>query len=276
MHTLMPPWITPQMIEGAAASPVVPQKKIVWNRTGGATVQYGLYAFDMGYTAAAETVANSAGLALPAVSNFFWEDSASCWKNIVTPASPFNVMGFFCIAMQAVADNEPLEVVVVGDTFMRIGGYLGFDIAFTGANWTDASKTLTKTGAFVNFLGLTTGQATVQVNLTAGTGVTPGLYTIASKTSNNAVVLATDINGAGGDIGDASIAGAVETVWSAGAKIQAVNGSAFGNINDGSDFNRRLAYLKADTRFTAAGLTTGGGQVAAVIFSGWGLHSVRA
>lgn len=59
---------------------------------------------------------------------------------------------------------------------------------FTAANWTAASRTLTKTGAFTSY----TFRAGDMIYLTAGTGFTANAwYTIASRTSNDAIVLAT-------------------------------------------------------------------------------------
>lgn len=68
------------------------------------------------------------------------------------------------------------------------------DITLTGATWTEATKTLTKTAAFTNYTHL----AGDEVKITSGTGATAGYYPIASKTSANAIVLETSI-GAGAD-----------------------------------------------------------------------------
>ena len=69
-------------------------------------------------------------------------------------------------------------------------------INITGdGGWTEATKTLTKTGAFTSY----TFVAGDTIAVTAGTGATAGTYTIASRTSNNAIVLTTSI-GAGADL----------------------------------------------------------------------------
>ena len=77
----------------------------------------------------------------------------------------------------------------------------------TGANWTNSSKHLVKTGAFTGYLWQT-GDV---VTLTAGTGLVAGQYVISSKIDDDTIVLATDINAAAGDISDNSIAGEIET-----------------------------------------------------------------
>lgn len=80
-------------------------------------------------------------------------------------------------------------------------------IAFTGAGWTNASKYITKAGAFADYVW----KSGDVVTLTAGTGVTLGQYTISSKIDSGTIELATDINGVTGDIADASIAGTIAT-----------------------------------------------------------------
>lgn len=60
-----------------------------------------------------------------------------------------------------------------------------------GANWTEATKTLTAgTAKFANY----THQAGDTIHIVAGTGVTVGTYTISSKTSSTEIVLATSIS----------------------------------------------------------------------------------
>ena len=73
------------------------------------------------------------------------------------------------------------------------------------ASWTDASKTLTATGAFTNYTFVTGDH----IRITGGTStVVQGLYTIASRTSNDAIVLADDINGATGN--DTSVSAVID------------------------------------------------------------------
>lgn len=79
----------------------------------------------------------------------------------------------------------------------------------SAANWTDASKTVTLTGAFANY----TFNSGDYLQLTAGTGITAATYRVSSKTSNDAIVLTTDINGAGGDIADNSLVGVLTGLW---------------------------------------------------------------
>lgn len=80
------------------------------------------------------------------------------------------------------------------------------EVAFTAANWTNATKYLIKSGAFAGYLWKSGDVLT----LSAGTGVTVGQYTIAAKIDDDTLELATDINGAGGDISDNTIAGTID------------------------------------------------------------------
>lgn len=66
-----------------------------------------------------------------------------------------------------------------------------FGFALTAATFTNATKTLSQTGAFTSY----TFTAGDQIYISGGTGVTAGLYEIASKTSNDAIVLVADIGG---------------------------------------------------------------------------------
>lgn len=68
---------------------------------------------------------------------------------------------------------------------------------FDNAAWTDSTRTLTQTGAFVD---ASVGQT---IEITGGSGVTLGEYEVTGidATNGDYIVLATDINGAGGDIG---------------------------------------------------------------------------
>lgn len=68
--------------------------------------------------------------------------------------------------------------------------YFAKTAGFTGGSFVTATKTLTKVGAFTNAV------AGDRVNVTGGTGVTPGWYEIASKTSADVVVFVLDIGGA--------------------------------------------------------------------------------
>lgn len=69
-------------------------------------------------------------------------------------------------------------------------------VDLTSAAWTDATKTLTQTGKFAGYVF----KAGDEINLTGGAGVSTGWYVIASKTSDDAIVLVADINGGSGNI----------------------------------------------------------------------------
>lgn len=58
-------------------------------------------------------------------------------------------------------------------------------INLVGATWTEATLTLTLTGAFATYAFLTGDQ----IEITAGTNATPDFYVVASKTSADAIVL---------------------------------------------------------------------------------------
>jgi hypothetical protein len=64
--------------------------------------------------------------------------------------------------------------------------------AITGGTFTNATRTLTKTGAFASY----TWASGDKLYVTGGTGVVAGFYAIASKTSSDAIVLSADIGGA--------------------------------------------------------------------------------
>lgn len=64
-------------------------------------------------------------------------------------------------------------------------------ISFTAATWTESTKTITKVAAFAAY----TFQPLDRITITAGsTGVVLGSYEIASKTSNDVIVLAASIS----------------------------------------------------------------------------------
>jgi hypothetical protein len=68
----------------------------------------------------------------------------------------------------------------------------------TTATWTAATKTLTATGAFTSYAFL----AGDEIEITAGTGATTGVYTVASRTSANAIVLTTSLSSVDLSTGD--------------------------------------------------------------------------
>ena len=279
---MFPPGFCPVLVSGIGAqqSVITPQRWRVWNRTGSATVVGQLCQFDIGYSAAVETVANTKGLLLPAVSNSRWMDEASPWRNVVVPAAaPFFGTGYACIAEQAVGDNEEMDVTVVGDTYMRIGAVQGGApgaMLFTTANWTDATKTITKAGAFTSFIDPASlvGIVTANVLLTAGTGVTLGQYAIATRVDANNITTVLDINGAGGNIADTSIAGELYLTYPAGSKIEMAAAVSYGNLTNGSATNRKVAFLAEQTTFTNA-ISLLGGQLVHVLFNGWGFGASK-
>ncbi len=66
------------------------------------------------------------------------------------------------------------------------------EIEIEDATWTEATKTLTKVAGFTDYDFLSADTAEV----TSGTGATAGQYQVSSKTSNDAIVLATSIGSA--------------------------------------------------------------------------------
>lgn len=122
---------------GGTASWLTAMPRRVWNRTGGATLVGGMYAFDYKLTVAAEASANSGGIVLPAVSNYntgtFTADMASAWNNITLGGGSGDLTkGGRCVALETVADNEPVTVVEVGIVNILMDGATG--IAYP--NWT--------------------------------------------------------------------------------------------------------------------------------------------
>lgn len=74
--------------------------------------------------------------------------------------------------------------------------------SFTGAAWTSGTKTLTKTGAFTNLSStITTGvNDKIVIAYSNGSSPTYGVYTIASKTNNDTIVLSTSFSGDATDV----------------------------------------------------------------------------
>lgn len=65
-------------------------------------------------------------------------------------------------------------------------------ISLTGATWTEATLTLTQTGAFADYDFLSADT----FDLASGTGATVGRYEVASRTDDDSIVLATSIGAA--------------------------------------------------------------------------------
>lgn len=86
--------------------------------------------------------------------------------------------------------------------------------ASTGGTWTEASKRLSKTGAFTYAI------AGDSVSVTGGTGATVAIYTIESVPSANVAVLTTSIGvGADGQTDIAFTAGSFDLTTAAGTKV---------------------------------------------------------
>lgn len=82
-------------------------------------------------------------------------------------------------------------------------------LAIASATWTEATRTLTKTGLFAEYVFA----AGDKVWISAGTGATVGGYLVASRTSANAIVLQQSI-GAAAD-GQTDIAGILSPIFPA-------------------------------------------------------------
>jgi hypothetical protein len=75
----------------------------------------------------------------------------------------------------------------------------------TAATWTESTKTLTQTGAFTDLPSSPNARVLIQ----SGTGVVVGDYQVASKTSNDAIVLTQSISLANGNLTTGDIVGKV-------------------------------------------------------------------
>jgi len=73
----------------------------------------------------------------------------------------------------------------------------------TAASWNHTTKTLTKTAGFATYTYVS-GDV---IRIISGTGVVPGIYSIASKVSDNALTLASEITSAGTDPSDVAVNG---------------------------------------------------------------------
>lgn len=104
--------------------------------------------------------------------------------------------------------------------FASLPGNTTTILSFTGATYTESTKTITKTSAFTNYTF--TSASNDKVLITGGTGATVGLYTVAGKTSANAITLTTSI-GAGAD-GQVDIAGNLGNGSASGIQRMKVTG----------------------------------------------------
>jgi hypothetical protein len=75
-------------------------------------------------------------------------------------------------------------------------------VALATATWTEATKTLTQVGAFANY-AFTPGDKS---SIESGTGAAVGVYLVASRTSDDAIVLGESLSAAGVDLATGDIA----------------------------------------------------------------------
>src|SRR5688572_27940962 len=68
------------------------ESKGAYNRTGGNTILYGVYAFDLGFFSTVEVSANSEGIVLPAPTNCKWGryEYGSAFNNVLVPTGGAN------------------------------------------------------------------------------------------------------------------------------------------------------------------------------------------
>lgn len=97
------------------------------------------------------------------------------WRRVIDEA------GFFFCRM------HPWKWLETGRSFLGVNG----KITGTGKDWTQATKTLTDTGAFADYVW----HEGDGVKVTAGTGLTLGRSLVASRTSDDAIVLEKDLGG---------------------------------------------------------------------------------
>lgn len=111
-------------------------------------------------------------------------------------------------------DNSIQEVLnelwnSAGWTFRRRTATMRIGVTeLSTATWTESSKTLTQTGAFASY----TFQSGDIVRIESGTGAVPGDYRVASRTSDDAIVLVDSLSAAAGNLSTGDIAGALQTV----------------------------------------------------------------
>lgn len=81
------------------------------------------------------------------------------------------------------------------------------NVPIATATWTESSLTLTQASAFTTYTFIDEDV----VKITGGTSVTAKYYTVASRTSANAIVLSESLSTTGGDLAAADIAGTIHT-----------------------------------------------------------------
>lgn len=131
MHNFDSTWFASAPVNGAT-----PFKRISWkayNRTGSVLTAGGVYQFDTQLNLAAESVANSEGVILPAVTDFKWgpAERQSAWRNVravQSAAAGLHALfgAVFCVALGATPDNELGDMLVVGEaSILAIGTAAG-------------------------------------------------------------------------------------------------------------------------------------------------------
>lgn len=104
----------------------------------------------------------------------------------------------------ALAKGDLVQLIqTAGGIWSTCTGSGANTIAIVSATYTDATKTITLTGAFTNYVY----KSGDRVRITGGTGATAGYYVVASRASADAITLTTSI-GAGAD-GQTNIAGSL-------------------------------------------------------------------
>lgn len=119
---MFPYWLKEQLISSENPYARIVKQR-VFNRTGGTLTVGGIYQFDTFKSAAVESSVNSAGALQPAVlGTALWNDPTSGYSNIVAPGtrgdSGIDLTmwgGTFCVALTAALDNDPSDVLVVGE-----------------------------------------------------------------------------------------------------------------------------------------------------------------
>lgn len=106
----------------AGSTPIAEMGWKVWNRTGGAVAAGDVVMFETGWVSAAEGAANSKGLTLPAIANDLWDDPAGAWKHVIKPSTGKLRSGVFARVDTAGADNEEIDVCVIGVRTINIIG----------------------------------------------------------------------------------------------------------------------------------------------------------
>lgn len=132
-------------------------------------------------------------------------------------------------ATPGTADAKLGFVMSVGNVevpWMDVAALDDHNFHVIGGAWTESSKTITQTGAFANY-SFTASDAVYLY----GTGITPGFYEIASRTSDDAIVLATSPSTAGTDL-----ANTVNSQPRSGGLVAALNAVQAGVTNDTTNF----------------------------------------